>query len=242
PENCSLIDTPGIDAADDADRLMTESALHIIDVLFYVMDYNHVQSEVNLYFLQKIEQKNIHLYIIINQIDKHDDSELSFDQFDERVKQTFDQWAINPKKIYYSSVIQEDAANNQIKEIKTELFSLFNDRPDVTEHIYSAMREIVQDHKDVVTEQYDETMSRLKTDDEPTVDIEELEKLNEKINELSNLPARFRNEWENEVHLTLKNAYLMPAKLRDQAGYFLESQQKGFKVGFLKAKKKTEEE
>ncbi|HLR72373.1 MAG TPA: dynamin family protein, partial [Pseudogracilibacillus sp.] len=242
PENCSLIDTPGIDAADDADRLMTESALHIIDVLFYVMDYNHVQSEVNLYFLQKIQQKNIPLYIIINQIDKHNDSELSFDQFDERVKQTFDQWAINPKKIYYSSVIQEDAANNQIKEIKTELFSLFNDRPDVTEHIYSAMREIVQDHKNVVTEQYDETMSRLKTDDEPTVDIEELEKLNEKINELSNLPARFRKEWENEVHLTLKNAYLMPAKLRDQAGYFLESQQKGFKVGFFKAKKKTEEE
>ena len=32
------------------DRLMTESALHLVDVIFYyVMDYNHVQSEVNLY-------------------------------------------------------------------------------------------------------------------------------------------------------------------------------------------------
>src|SRR5699024_10933559 len=46
PAQCSLLDTPGIDAADDADRLMTESSLHLVDVLYYVMDYNHVQSEV----------------------------------------------------------------------------------------------------------------------------------------------------------------------------------------------------
>src|SRR5699024_8049063 len=51
PANTTLMDTPGIDAADDADRFMTESVLHLIDELFYVMDYNHVQSEVNLYFL-----------------------------------------------------------------------------------------------------------------------------------------------------------------------------------------------
>src|SRR5699024_6558580 len=32
------------------------------------------------------------------------------------------------------------------------------------------------------------------------------------------------------------------AKLRDQAGHYLESQQKDFKIGFFNAKKKTEEE
>src|SRR5699024_2870401 len=50
PDGCKIMDTPGIDAADDADRLMTEASLHLVDVLFYVMDYNHVQSEVNLKF------------------------------------------------------------------------------------------------------------------------------------------------------------------------------------------------
>src|SRR5690625_669325 len=45
PKNSTIIDTPGIDAADDADRLMTESSLHLVDSLFYVMDFNHVQSE-----------------------------------------------------------------------------------------------------------------------------------------------------------------------------------------------------
>src|SRR5699024_4011788 len=53
-KNITIIETPGIDAADDADRLMTESSLHLVDSLFYVMDFNHVQSEVNLYFLREI--------------------------------------------------------------------------------------------------------------------------------------------------------------------------------------------
>src|SRR5690625_2478543 len=34
----------------------------------------------------------------------------------------------------------------------------------------------------------------------------------------------------------------MPAKLRDQAGPYIESQQKDFKIGLFNAKKKTEEE
>src|SRR5690625_6040755 len=29
PAGCMIVDTPGIDAADDADRLMTESSLHL---------------------------------------------------------------------------------------------------------------------------------------------------------------------------------------------------------------------
>src|SRR5699024_5539312 len=76
PDGCKIMDTPVIDAADDADRLMTEASLHLVDVLFYVMDYNHVQSEVNLKFLQSLQSQKIPFYVIINQIDKHDESEL----------------------------------------------------------------------------------------------------------------------------------------------------------------------
>src|SRR5690625_2506228 len=83
PAQCSLLDTPGIDAADDADRLMTESSLHLVDVLYYVMDYNHVQSEVNLYFLKEIQAQGIPIYLIINQIDKHNEAEIPFIEFDQ---------------------------------------------------------------------------------------------------------------------------------------------------------------
>src|SRR5690625_7446195 len=68
PPECMIVDTPGIDAADDADRLMTESSLHLADRLFYVMDYNHVQSDTNLHFLRKIQHKGIPFFVIINQV------------------------------------------------------------------------------------------------------------------------------------------------------------------------------
>ncbi len=242
PENCSLLDTPGIDAADDADRLMTESALHLVDVLYYVMDYNHVQSEVNLYFLQEVQNKQIPFYIIINQVDKHNEKELSFEQFDFNVKQTFDQWNIYPEKIYYSSVINEEAPHNQIKEIKTELFALLTNNPTESGRLNIAINEIIEDHKKFLKEQYEDALSELDLPQENGFDLHTLKELDNKISEIDNLLIRFRKEFEDEVNQTLKNAYLMPAKLRDQAEHYLESQQKDFKIGFFNSKKKTEEE
>lgn len=242
PENCSLLDTPGIDAADDADRLMTESALHLVDVLYYVMDYNHVQSEVNLYFLQEVQNKQIPFYIIINQVDKHNEKELPFEQFDFNVKQTFDQWNIYPEKVYYSSVINEEAPHNQIKEIKTELFTLLTKIPMESRRLNIAINEVIQEHKKFLEEEYEDALSELDLPHEAGFDSNKLKELNNKISEIDNLIIHFRKEFEDEVNQTLKNAYLMPAKLRDQAGHYLESQQKDFKIGFFNAKKKTEEE
>lgn len=45
-----LMDTPGVDSTDEGHQAATRSALHLADVVFYVMDYNHVQSENNLAF------------------------------------------------------------------------------------------------------------------------------------------------------------------------------------------------
>src|SRR5690606_28924686 len=133
--------------ADDADRLMTESSLHLVDVLYYVMDYNHVQSEVNLYFLQEMQQKQIPFYIIINQVDKHNEAELTFESFDRQVRETFDLWSIYPERIYYSSVLKEEAPNNEIKLIKTDLFSLLKTRNNIDKRLMNAAKEIVEDHK-----------------------------------------------------------------------------------------------
>ena len=74
------MDTPGIDSTDDAHRVSTESALHLADVVFYIMDYNHVQSEVNFLFTRELIEANKPMYLIINMIDKHDEKELSFDK------------------------------------------------------------------------------------------------------------------------------------------------------------------
>jgi len=55
-DRLALLDTPGVDSTDDAHRMATESALHLADVVFYVMDYNHVLSEMNFEFAKKLKE------------------------------------------------------------------------------------------------------------------------------------------------------------------------------------------
>ena len=69
--------------------MSTESALHIADIVFYTMDYNHVQSELNFQFTKQLMKYNPNVYLIVNMIDKHKDNELSFEEFKATVHQSF---------------------------------------------------------------------------------------------------------------------------------------------------------
>ena len=89
PRDTTIMDTPGIDSTDDAHRIATESALHLADLVFYVMDYNHVQSELNFLFTKELTEAGKEVYLVINQIDKHREEELSFLDFQESVVESF---------------------------------------------------------------------------------------------------------------------------------------------------------
>src|SRR5699024_7754002 len=116
PKNSTIIDTPGIDAADDADRLMTESSLHLVDSLFYV---------------------------IINQIDKHNENELSFNEFERSIKETFSQWNVVPEGIFYSSILNEDAPHNQLVEIKETVFNILKEKPQTDLRVDVATNQVI---------------------------------------------------------------------------------------------------
>ncbi|WP_429340168.1 dynamin family protein [Ornithinibacillus bavariensis] len=241
PSSCAIIDTPGIDAADDTDRLITESSLHLIDILFYVMDYNHVQSEVNLQFLQTIQAMHIPFYVIINQVDKHNEKELSFQSFEESVKQTFEQWDLSPRATYFTSLVQTDSPYNQFEDVKKELYSLFHDER--TLRIDAAVKNLIVSHKEYLQEKENEEIANLLADN--TFDENlfiQMESLRDSVNQIKIRPKAFSNAFLHDMDQTLKNAYLMPAIVRDYAESFLESQQKDFKIGFLNAKRKTDEE
>ncbi|WP_052345775.1 dynamin family protein [Paucisalibacillus sp. EB02] len=241
PEKCAIIDTPGIDAADDTDRIITESSLHLVDVLFYVMDYNHVQSELNMKFLKNIQTMKIPFYIIINQIDKHNENELTFQSFDNSVKQTFDQWGLSPEAIYYSSLLIPDAMHNQFHIIKSKIKSLFTD--DRIQRLDLSVKNILTAHKRYLDEKRDEDIGNLPLDDQADESLLEIvDSIQRSIETLKNMSNDFQNDYIEDLDHTLKNAYLMPANIRDKALNFLESQQKDFKIGFIGAKKKTEEE
>src|SRR5699024_10192858 len=124
PEGVTLMDTPGIDASNDADRIMTESSLHRVDVLFYVMDYNHVQSEVNASFLKQIDDMNKPYYVVINQMDKHDESEITLTEFKTSLHTVFKQWGIEPINIYFTSMADKQTIVNQFPQLQKQLYKI----------------------------------------------------------------------------------------------------------------------
>lgn len=239
PDGCTIIDTPGIDAADDADRLITESSMHLVDALFYVMDYNHVQSEVNLHFLKKVQKHNIPFYIIINQIDKHNEEELAFDEFCRKINQTFEQWGIFPEIIYYSSLIDMASSHSQIDDIKQTLFLLLTKDKDTFLNVERSVRQVVNEHKSHLRQEYESEAAELQPEDSDAAG--RLKELDIKIERLNNLSGDLEKDFRTALNTTLKNAYLMPANLRDMAHSYLESQQQDFKIGLFGSSKKTVE-
>ncbi|WP_156289167.1 dynamin family protein [Oceanobacillus salinisoli] len=239
PAQCALMDTPGIDAADDADRIMTESSLHLIDVLFYVMDYNHVQSEVNLQFLKSIQSKAIPFYVIVNQIDKHDEDELSFEQFKRSITHTFHQWNIRPEAIFYSSLIDEKAKYNQFEEIQKTLFHMLNRDTNLSISIHHSLHQVITSHKKFLKNTYEAKLGPGTDDQELEESLQKIEDIESHLKELEQKVMHFENDFHQEMQSTLNNAYIMPAVLRDKAHAFLESQQSNFKVGLLASRKKT---
>jgi predicted GTPase len=241
PHGAAILDTPGIDAADDADRLMTESALHLVDVLFYVMDYNHVQSEVNLYFLKSLQENNIPFYLIINQVDKHNEEELSFASFKESIRQTFASWEIQPERVFYTSLYDMDLTINQFGEVKQTLQTILRNPENRYNNTDASLQHVINKHKTFLEDQYENLKAEIQMDEETETQLSTMQTLEEKSKQLAKEPEELKQAFQRELTQTLDNAYLMPKELRDKAALFLESEQPNFKVGLFGAKKKTAE-
>ncbi|MGY0691684.1 dynamin family protein [Virgibacillus sp. FSP13] len=243
PANTVIFDTPGIDAADDADRLITEASMHLVDMLVYVMDYNHVQSEVNLQFLHTLNEKGIPFFVVINQIDKHDETELSFQAFETSVSQTFDQWNIIPEAIYYSSLINDQAAHNQFQKLKSDLFTLMTTNKDANRSLINSVQQVVNEHKHYLTNEYNQKISSLsKVETDKAEVLAQKNEIEQKIASMEDTHRQLEQKFRRELQTTLQNAYLMPYEIREKAEKFLQSQQDDFKVGLFGSKKKTNEE
>ncbi|MFC0523278.1 dynamin family protein [Pontibacillus salicampi] len=244
PEHITILDTPGIDSSNDADRVITESAIHTIDILIYVMDYNHVQSEVNLAFLQEMQRKGKRLYIVINQMDKHEESELSFTAFKQSIYQAFTSWKIDPLDIFFTSLVNEEHPLNEINRLKETIWAFMKQKEKFVEDtVYYSLKAIVETYlnaKEQATHEHiEEIREHLEQLGEESAAEKELEEQRRYWNQL---PEEAKDEMWSSLQKSLQNAYIMPHDVREKAKLYVESMQSGFKVGFLFGKKKTEEE
>ncbi|MFD0670348.1 dynamin family protein [Cohnella sp. GCM10027633] len=245
-ERMALVDTPGVDSTDGAHRAATESALHLADVVFFVTDYNHVQSEVNFRFLRSLSRWGKPTYVIVNQVDKHRESQLAFAEFERSLRQALKQWDIEPAGLLFLSMREKDHPLSQWEELQRLLRDL---QPLATPlMLRSAERSAIY-----LAEQFRETLRandreererlQLIAGDDDKAEREAVSaRLRERLEEAKDAAVKQREQLRKELDKLMGNANLTPAETREKARLFLESMQPGFKAGWLASAAKTEAE
>lgn len=242
-----LLDTPGVDSTDHAHKKATDSALHLADVVFYVMDYNHVQSENNLSFAKSLSDWGKPLYLIVTQIDKHREQELSFSAYRSAVEEVFAAWEVKYAGLLFTTLKQQDHPFNQWNELVRLVTEIPMHRTELVQHsIASSARYVgeqfskdfeakLEDKKEILLEQLggEEEAVRLASD---------ILRCNQEITELNELTTDERKQIRTEIDQLLSSASITPADVRAAAESYLESRRPGFKVGFLFRTGKTEQE
>lgn len=239
-----LLDTPGIDSTDDAHRMATESALHLADVVFYVMDYNHVQSEINFAFAKELKDWGKPLYFIVNQIDKHRDRELSFADYRRSVEEAFQAWHLEPAGIVYLSLRQTQHPHQEWEKLISLFGALAEMRKGLCEYsVDASLRHLAEAHLKWREDMQEPERERLLAEaggEEAAAGLkQEMDRLTAQIAELESKRESYRAGLLQELQSILDNANITPAALRDLAHAFHESRKPGFKTGLLFAGAKT---
>lgn len=246
PEKTVIMDTPGIDSADDAHRIATESAIHLADLIFYVMDYNHVQSELNFMFTKELSEAGKEVYLVINQVDKHSEQEISFKDFKNSVVDSFASWGVKPADIFYTSLKEDGHEHNQFLSLQAFLAERLEKKDELLlQSIEQSLQKITGDHLAVKRKKNEsalqpcrEILQELSSAEQSEL-AEKYEMLLQERKELGAGSETAENEFDAEVNKIMGSAYLVRFETRALAEAYLEACQAGFKVGWLFAQKKT---
>lgn len=249
PPDTVIMDTPGIDSADDAHRIATESALHLADLILYVMDYNHVQSELNFMFTKELADAGKEVCLVINQVDKHSESELSFAKFRTGVVDSFASWGVQPARIFYTSLKNPAHEQNQFPQLQSFMQQRLAERSKLLLHsVFCSLQRVLCEHRRSVEARLATETTGAQAaladlnDDQRSELVDEYKVLSAERRLITGGVGPAEEEFDAGIGKILDNAYLMPFQTRALAEKYLEAMQPNFKVGWLFTKRKTEEE
>lgn len=235
-------DTPGVDSMSDNHRESAFQYLLTSNYVFYTVDYNHVQSDMNFNFIKSLNKLDIPVILVVNQVDKHDEDEISFDTYKNRVNKSVTDWKLNLEKIFYVS--KYDTPNNekqlfnqyihQLDQQRTE-HQVFIDR--VTNYIKQEQLKYINQHMETILSDIDSTEETF--DDDYQAYKEKFNVQNEQS--LIQDKDQFTSNLKERRKEILDNAYLMPYEMRETIRQYLETTAKDYKVKglFNKDKKKA---
>ena len=239
----TLQDTPGIDSNVATHQSTTEQFMYTSNMMFYTVDYNHVQSALNFKFMKRINDVGIPIVFVINQIDKHNEEEISFETFKSRVEKYIKDLNIKLEHTYYVSKFEHP--KNELHELSDFLVSIDLHRESVEDYVNRTVNFItdtqlayiqnelqdILDTLDIEEDYFEETYIKFQQNQEVS---EEAKLLND-----SEKLLNYLNQKRKDI---LENAYIMTYDMRESLHSYLESQSADFKVGGLFNKKKKKEE
>ncbi|UXV33923.1 dynamin family protein [Staphylococcus sp. IVB6181] len=239
----TLQDTPGVDSNVALHQASTEQFMFTSNIVFYTVDYNHVQSAMNFQFMKRLNHAGIPVVFVINQIDKHNDEELSFETFKQNIENAVSEWDLELLKTFYVSKYEHP--ENQIDALSDFLIEQDNNRESMEDYIERITQYITEDQKSYIQSEMQDILANLDIDaeqfDQVYLNFQQNQSVSEEA-QLLNDPDKLYNYLDYQRKTILENAYLMPHEMREKIRLYLESQVKTFKVGGLFNKKKKTEE
>ncbi|MDA3130158.1 dynamin family protein [Aliibacillus thermotolerans] len=246
-KRAKILDTPGVDSTDVRHQQVTAQQLMTTDFIVYVTDYNHVQSETNIHFLKQLSNENKPILLVINQIDKHDENELSLQVFENNVRNMLVQFGIQPIHVFFTSMKVEDHPFNQYEQLEKFIKGMTYSSSSLIEDSLKQLErgtvlhllERLKEEKEEAFDDWKQSVTEKGLD--PHLFMER-QKRQERLADMNDEKRKaIQSLYQERDHL-FQNAQLFPYTTTEKARQWLESQQPSFKVGFLFSGKKTKEE
>lgn len=231
PEGTVIQDTPGIDATFKNHEQSTMKYLLISDIVFYTVEYNHVNAEKNFSQIKMMNELGVPVVLLINQIDKHDENEILFTAFKEKVEQNIKMWNLNVEAIYYTSIYASE--HNQFDQLKEQLNQQVNDLTADRDFYNRIIDYIERAQINYLNQRKDRLLELLEVDEaDISHALDELH-IQQSLNSEQQLLMQDNRTEQllKEVRNIVKNAYLIPFELREKIGAMLETFATNYKVG-----------
>ncbi len=249
-----LLDTPGVDSTDDTHRQATEEAMYLADVIALVMDYQHVEAEDNLQLARSFSEQGKRLILIVNQVDKHFDFELSFETYVARVERILDDEGIQYEALFYTS--SKPSPYNQVAELSAWLEKLgYLNTGGQTDSYSKRLTEIVTDHvRTVFSPVRDHAQQILQqtygsvpySHEEATAWLEsaqtEKDQLEQQVAQAVTDIATELEQYREEFIRLIELAQISPYETTERGRNYIESLRPEFKIGWFRSRQKTADE
>ncbi|MCH4459604.1 dynamin family protein [Staphylococcus haemolyticus] len=239
----TLQDTPGVDSNVATHQSTTEQFMYTSNILFYTVDYNHVQSALNFQFIKRMNDVGIPVIFIINQIDKHNDDEITFETFKQRVNKSIEDWDIKLTDIFY--VTKFDHPENELSRLSQYLIQKDNSREPIEDYVNRTVKFITEAQLGYIQNELQDILEQLNINEDEFEQAYAKFQQNQAVSEearLLNNPDQLLSFLKQKRKDILDNAYIMTHDMREDIRHYLESMSDDFKVGGLLNKKKKKQE